>query len=73
MTLEQLERMEGDFLKVADVAEYLCKRTDTIHQSIRNGVPWAYVIGNSTYMIPKRAFVNYHRYGGMIITQKKGA
>lgn len=71
MTLEQLEVMNGEFLPIPPVAEYLGKKEQSVRESIRNGVPWGYVMGNADFRIPKRAFVNYHLYGGMIVSQRR--
>lgn len=66
MTLEQLDKLDTEFLSIADVADYLGKNPQPIRESIRNGVPWGYVLGTATFKIPKRAFVNYHKYGSPI-------
>lgn len=73
MTLEDLEALDEEFLPIPPVAEYLHKNQQAVRESIRNGVPWGYVMGNADFRIPRRAFVNYHRYGGMIVGQRRSA
>lgn len=66
MTLEDIEAMDAEFLDIPTVAEYLHKNMQPIRETIRAGVPWAYVMGNADFRIPRRAFVNYHRFGGVV-------
>jgi len=63
MTLDDLEKMDCEFLPIAAVAEYLEKNMQPVRNSLRQGVPWGYVMGNADFRIPRRAFVSYHRYG----------
>jgi hypothetical protein len=69
MKLEEIEKMDKEFLDINDVAKYLGKNPQPVRQSIRNGVPWAYVMGNADFRIPKRAFVNYHKHGGVVVKE----
>lgn len=63
MTLEDLERMDCEFLPVLTVAEYLHSKEQHVRVSMRNGVPWGYVMGQADFRVPRRAFVNFHRHG----------
>lgn len=65
-TLEQIEALDKEFLSISDVSEYLGKVPQGVRVSIRAGVPWGYVMESSTFIIPRRAFVNYHKYGAVI-------
>jgi len=69
MTLEQIEQMDAEFLDVVTVAEYLGKNPQPVRESIRKGVPWAYVLGNADFRIPRRAFVNYHKNGSCLVRE----
>lgn len=70
MTLEDIEKMDTEFLDIPTVAEYLGKNPQPVRQSIRNGVPWGYVMGNADFRIPRQAFVNYHKYGAVVIVRE---
>jgi hypothetical protein len=64
MTLEDIENIPRETLKIREVAEYLQCNQQSIRSSIRcKQVPWGYIIGQSKYIIPKRAFVHWHKYG----------
>ena len=62
-TLEEIEAVEGDVLYTWQVVKYLKSSEDKINCAAKAGLlPWAYKIESRT-VIPKRAFVNYHKYG----------
>jgi hypothetical protein len=64
MTLQDIEDIPREFLKISEAAEYLQCSPQGLRVSIRRGnVPWAYMIGQATFIIPKRAFVHWHKYG----------
>ena len=65
-TLEDIENIEGDFLTVTEVSEHLAVHPQYIRVAIRNGVPWGYVLGKCKFVIPKQAFVSFHKYGAVI-------
>ena len=65
-TLDEIEASNKEFLTVAEVSDYLGKNQQGVRVSIRQGVPWGYVMEDATFRIPKRAFVNYHKYGAVI-------
>lgn len=67
ITLDDIEQMDCEFLDIPTIAKYLGKSVQPVRQSIRNGVPWGYVMGNADFRIPKRAFVNYHKYGACVL------
>jgi hypothetical protein len=69
MTLNDIEEMDTEFLDVQTVANYynMPSMPQCIRESIRNGVPWGYVLGKSKFIIPRRAFVNYHKNGSAVI------
>lgn len=71
MTLEDLERMNVEFLDIPTVSKYLNKDTRYIRDALRRGVPWGYYLGSSDYRIPKRAFISYHKNGYLDISQKE--
>jgi hypothetical protein len=70
MKLDDIEKLDTEFLDIPTVAAYLKKSQQSVRESIRAGVPWGYVMGAAAFRIPKRAFVNYHKYGNHIITEK---
>lgn len=72
MTLDELEKMDCEFLPVPVVAEYLEKNPQPVRVSIRNGVPWGYVMGNADFKIPRRAFIHYHKFGSPVIAKAQG-
>ncbi len=68
MTLEDIEKMDCEFLPIPVVAEYLGMKnmSQCIRVAIRKGVPWGgYVQGKATFRVPRRAFVYYHKYGSI--------
>ena len=67
MTLEEIEKMDCEFLDVPTVANYLGMKhqPQIVRELIRRGVPWAYVVGKAKFVIPRRAFINCHKYGGI--------
>lgn len=67
MTLEDIEKMGVEFLDVQTVADYLGKGPQNVRISIRQGVPWAYMMGQADFRIPRRAFVNYHKHGNTMV------
>jgi hypothetical protein len=69
LTLDDLEKTDGEFLDPMVVSEYLGCKPQPVRETIRNGIPWGYVIGKAKFVIPRRAFVNYHRYGGVVGTK----
>jgi hypothetical protein len=70
MKLEDIEKMDTEFLDVQTVAEYLGKGQQNVRVSIRQGVPWAYMMGQADFRIPRRAFVSYHKYGNAVIMER---
>jgi len=63
MTLDEIESMPGEFISTAVAAQYMQSTPNTVNTSIALGLfPFAYKAGKRN-MIPKRAFVNFHRYG----------
>ena len=66
MTLSEIEAIDKEFLSPSEVAEYLHKKPQGVRVSMRKGVPWGYVMEEATFIIPKQAFVNYHKYGAVI-------
>jgi len=63
ITLEDIENLPKEVLNPADVAGYLKMSQQSINCAATAGqLPWAYK-ANSRTIIPKRAFVHYHRYG----------
>lgn len=73
MTLEDIEKMDTEFLDVQTVAEYLGKGPQNVRISIRQGVPWAYMMGRADFRIPRRAFVNYHKHGNAVVMEAENA
>ena len=69
MKLEDIESIDAEFLDISTVAEYLSKGPQNVRESIRQGVPWAYMMGRADFRIPRRAFVSYHRNGLSIIKE----
>ena len=66
-TLADLEAITGETLKTADVAAYLNACPNTINNAAKMGVlPWAYKLGSRT-IIPKDAFIHYHKYGQVLM------
>jgi len=66
-TLEEIEALPRNTLRPADVAPYLNACRQTINIAARDGLlPWAYKLGSRT-VIPKEAFVSYHRHGQVVI------
>jgi len=62
-TLEEIEAIDEDVLYPWQVIKYLNTTEDTINCSAKAGLlPWAYKLGTRT-VIPKKAFLNYHKYG----------
>lgn len=70
MTLDQIEKLKVEFLDIETVAAYLGKNPQPVRQSIRAGVPWAYVMGNADFKIPRRSFVFYHRFGSPVFMKE---
>lgn len=66
MSLNDIEKMDCEFLSVFTVADYLGSKPQPVRELIRQGVPWAYVIGKAKFVIPRRAFVSYHKFGGTV-------
>ena len=68
MTLSDIEQIDTEFLPISVVAEYLgmSHQPQPLRESIRKGVPWAYVIGRAKFVIPKQAFISWHKHGGII-------
>lgn len=71
MTLDDIEKMTCEFIDIPTAAEYFGKDKQQVRVSIRNGVPWGYVMGNADFRIPRRAFVNYHKYGNAMAQTKQ--
>ena len=69
MTLEDIEAIGMEFLDIVTVAAYLHKKPQDVRCSIRNGVPWAYMMGKADFRIPRRAFINYHKFGSVVIKE----
>ena len=69
MTLEDIEKMDVEFLDITTIAEYLGKNPQPVRASLRSGVPWGYVMGNADFRIPRRAFISYHKYGGVVVKE----
>lgn len=67
MTLSDLENMDCEFLTVKTAADYLKSKEQHVRVSMRRGVPWGYVLGNADFRIPRRAFINYHKYGSCVV------
>ena len=67
MRLEDIESMGVEFLDVQTVADYLGmgNQPQPLREAIRKGVPWGYVIGKAKFVIPRRAFVSYHKKGAV--------
>lgn len=63
MTLDELDKMQVEFLDIPTVSKYLNKDPGYIRNALRQGVPWGYSLGSSDYRIPRRAFVSYHKNG----------
>jgi len=64
-TLAEIEALPKNRLTPDDVFVYLgCNRQNINLASKAGTLPWAYQMGSRT-IIPKEAFVNYHRYGRM--------
>jgi hypothetical protein len=63
MTLDEIEKMNAEFLDILTVSKYLNKNPQQIRESIAKGVPWAYALGTGDFKIPKRAFVHCHKHG----------
>jgi len=62
-TLEEIEALDEDILSTWQVTKYLKTNENTINCEAKAGLlPWAYKLGSRT-VIPKMAFINYHRYG----------
>jgi len=62
-TLEEIEALNADVLYPWQITKYLNANEDTINCAAKAGLlPWAYKLGSRT-VIPKKAFINYHRYG----------
>ena len=62
-TLEEIEALEQDVLYPWQIIKYLNTVEATVNCSAKAGtLPWAYKLGKRT-VIPKRAFVNYHKFG----------
>jgi hypothetical protein len=66
MTLEEIEKLDCEFLDIPTVSDYLRKDKQQVRNSIRKGVPWGYVMGNADFRIPRRAFISYHKFGSVI-------
>jgi hypothetical protein len=65
-SLEEIENLDRDLLRPEDVAAYLHTGQYTINCASKAGLlPWAYNLGKRT-VIPKEAFIHYHRYGAVI-------
>lgn len=65
-SLEEIEALEEDILSPWHVCKYLKTGEQTINCAVKAGlIPWAYLLG-SRVVIPKKAFVNYHRYGQVL-------
>ena len=64
-TLEDLEKIEGEFLVPTDVAGYLGCAANSINCHLLAGKEFpfpAYLFGDKNYVkIPKRAFIEYHK------------
>ena len=71
MTLEELEKMDCEFLDIPTIASYLGGEhmLQPLRETIRKGVPWAYVVGKAKFVIPRRAFINYHKYGNAVVVK----
>lgn len=62
-TLAEIEALETNTLRPVDVATYLHSCPNTISNAAKLGLlPWAYKLGTRT-VIPKEAFIFYHKYG----------
>lgn len=69
-TLEDIESLDKDILVPADVAEYLGVKQHSINCASKAGtLPWAYQMGSRT-LIPKQAFVQWHRTGAVVRRSK---
>ncbi len=66
VTLADIEALDKETLTVAEVAKYLGVFPQCLREGIRAGVPWGYVLGKASFVIPKQAFVSYHKYGAVI-------
>ena len=68
-TLEEIEAIPKNTLTPEDVAGYIGCNPYNINLSVKVGsIPWAYQIGNRT-VIPKEAFLRFHRYGKMDVIE----
>ena len=64
ITLETIEAINSEFLTPQEVAPYLGCSAYTINKQIESGAQFpfpAYMLGRHV-KIPKRPFVNYHKY-----------
>jgi hypothetical protein len=78
MKLEEIEAIEDEFISTDIAAAYIQRTTpekskpQAVRDAIRKQqVPWGYIVGTSTIRIPKQAFINYHRYGGVVTVEKR--
>lgn len=66
-TLEEIEALPSDTLRPCDVAAYLHTDQYSVNCASKAGLlPWAYQLGSRT-IIPKEAFIHFHKYGKMNI------
>jgi len=66
-TLEEIEAIPKNTLTPADVCGYLGVTQYSVNLASKAGtLPYAYQMGSRT-IIPKDAFVFFHRYGNAII------
>lgn len=61
VSIEDIEALDIEVLPVWLVSKCLHKDAQGIRESIRRGiVPWGYVMGKATFVIPRRLFLQYH-------------
>lgn len=67
MSLEDIEAIPKEILTPRDVAGYLACDPYSINTSCKAGqLSWAYMKGTRC-RIPKKAFLNFHKYGSVTI------
>ena len=65
-TLSEIEALDKNTLTPTDVAAYLRVNPYSINCACKAGtLPWAYQMGSNT-IIPREAFVRYHKYGSAV-------
>jgi hypothetical protein len=70
-TLREIEALEEEVLCPQHIVKFLGSNENTINCSAEAGkLPWAYKLGSRT-VIPKEAFIHWHKYGAVLRNNNK--